>query len=119
MNKYEWNKELDSFLMQSVIRNYFNFQIVSMELNAESRNLGLDFGATNVFNHEKCRFRWSYLHLQRKMGKPIAYKSILTSASESENNKENSNTKNAKKKSSVEYPAKLLEEKKFTSLIEK
>jgi hypothetical protein len=63
MNKYEWNKELDNFLMQSVIRNYFNFQIVSMELNHECKNLGLDLGANNVFNHEKCRFRWSYLHL--------------------------------------------------------
>ena len=63
MNKYEWNKELDNFLMQSVIRNYFNFQIVSMELNHECKNRGLDLGANNVFNHEKCRFRWSYLHL--------------------------------------------------------
>lgn len=25
MNKYEWTKELDSFLMETVIRNYFNF----------------------------------------------------------------------------------------------
>ena len=33
MNKYEWTRELDSFLMQSVIRNYFNFQTVSLELN--------------------------------------------------------------------------------------
>ena len=50
------------------------------------------------------------------MGKPIAYKSILTSASESENNKENNNTKNAKKKSSLQNPLELLEEKKFTSI---
>jgi len=63
MNKYEWTRELDNFLMQSVIRNYFNFQVASLELNAEAKNLGLDFGATNVFTNEKCRIRWSYLHL--------------------------------------------------------
>ena len=33
MNKYEWTRELDNFMMQSVIRNYFNFQVVSLELN--------------------------------------------------------------------------------------
>ena len=63
MNKYEWTRELDNFLMQSVVRNYFNFQTASMELNTEAKNQGLDFGATNVFTHEKCRIRWSYLHL--------------------------------------------------------
>ena len=63
MNKYEWTRELDNFLMQSVIRNYFNFQVVSLELNQEARKLGLDFGATNIFTSEKCRIRWSYLHL--------------------------------------------------------
>jgi len=63
MNKYEWTRELDNVLMQSVIRNYFNFQVVSLELNQEARNLGLDFGATNIFTNEKCRIRWSYLHL--------------------------------------------------------
>jgi hypothetical protein len=63
MNKYEWTQELDSFLMETVIRNYFNFQTVSLELNQEAKNLGLDFGATNVFTNDKCRTRWSYLHL--------------------------------------------------------
>jgi hypothetical protein len=33
MNKEEWTRELDTFLMQSVIRNYFNFDTVSKELN--------------------------------------------------------------------------------------
>jgi hypothetical protein len=63
MNEYEWTKELDSFLMQTVIRNYFNFQIVSIEVNNEAKTLGLDFGATNVFDGDKCRIRWTYLHL--------------------------------------------------------
>ena len=63
MNKFEWTKELDSFLMQSVIRNYFNFKQVGGELNNESKNLGIDFGATNIYTSEKCRIRWSYLHL--------------------------------------------------------
>ena len=63
MNKYEWTRELDNFLMQSVIRNYFNFQVVSLEINSEAKNLDLDFGATNNFTNEKCRIRWSYLHL--------------------------------------------------------
>jgi len=38
MNKYEWTRELDNFLMQSVIRNYFNFNTASLELNAEAKN---------------------------------------------------------------------------------
>ena len=54
------------------------------------------------------------------MGKPIAYKSIATSASESETNKENENTQNLKKKpSSTSNPKKLLEEKKFSNMTEK
>jgi hypothetical protein len=63
MNKYEWTKELDNFLMQTVIRNYFNFDIVAIELNTEAVNMGLDNGAANIFTNDKCRLRWSYLHL--------------------------------------------------------
>jgi len=37
MNKYEWTKELDTFLMQSVIRNYFNFEVVNLEINQEAK----------------------------------------------------------------------------------
>ena len=99
MNKNEWTKELDAFLMETVIRNYFKFEIVSMEINQEVKNLKCDFGATNVFTPDKCRTRWSYLHLQRKLGKPIAYRSHSQSASgqsasESEDNKENKNKSN-------------------------
>ena len=121
MNKYEWTKELDSYLMQSVVRNYFNFQIAASELNIESKNLGLDFGATNLFNHEKCRYRWSYLHLQRKLGKPIAYKSIMTSASESEKDKENNNSANRKvvAKSGPSNPKSLLDAKNFQNMTDK
>ena len=80
--------------MHSVIRNYFNFEVVSLEINGEAKNQGYDFGIANVFTNEKCRMRWSYLHLQRKLGKAISYKrSPYQSASESETNKENVNKK--------------------------
>lgn len=93
MNKHEWTQELDAFLMQSVIRNYFNFEQASLEINQEAKNRGLDFGSTHVFSSEKCRIRWSYLHLQRKMGKTVIYK-VSGSASESDTNKENTNQAN-------------------------
>ena len=76
MNKAEWTRELDQFLMQSVVRNYFNFQVVSLESDAEAKRLCLDFGSSNVVTSEKCRLRWSYLHLQRKIGKQVVYKSM-------------------------------------------
>jgi len=63
-----------------------------MEINAEARNQGIDFGVANAITSEKCRFRWSYLHLQRKLGKQIVYK-VYASASESEN-KENNDSYN-------------------------
>ena len=46
------------------MRNFFNFDMVSVELNEEARRIGLNFGATHVFTNEKCRIRWSYLHLK-------------------------------------------------------
>jgi hypothetical protein len=52
------------FLMDTVIRNYFNFDMVSIELNDECRRVGLNFGATHAYTNEKCRLRWSYLHLK-------------------------------------------------------
>jgi hypothetical protein len=66
INKYEWTKELDDFLCESTVRNYFSFDVVSLELNEEAKLLKLDFGATNVFTNEKCRLRWSYLHIKVK-----------------------------------------------------
>jgi len=50
MNKYEWTRELDVFLMQSVVRNYFNFDLVAQELNEESKNLDLDFVGANTYD---------------------------------------------------------------------
>jgi hypothetical protein len=47
-----------------VIRNQFNFDLVSLEINEEAKALHLDFGATNVYTNEKCRLRWCYLHLK-------------------------------------------------------
>ena len=63
MNKFEWNMELDTFLMKNVIKNYFNFEVVSIEINNEARRRGFNFGIANAFTNEKCRLRWSYLHL--------------------------------------------------------
>lgn len=100
MNKGEWTRELDGVLMQSVIRNYFNFQVVAQELNHEAHARGIDFGAANVFTSEKCRIRWSYLHLQRKLGKSISYRPLSpnATASEAETDKENRNQENNARK---------------------
>mmetsp|Transcript_27158 Transcript_27158/g.41334 ORF Transcript_27158/g.41334 Transcript_27158/m.41334 type:complete len:125 (-) Transcript_27158:2329-2703(-) len=115
MNKYEWTRELDTFLMQSVVRNYFDFDVVSQELNEEAKNLSLDFVGYNFIDEGKCRIRWSYLHLQRKLGKPISYVKSESmkdaSASESECNKENSNSANLGSAKSKKAPKK--EPKKF------
>lgn len=64
MNKYEWTKELDELLEDCVLRNYFNFELVSLEANDFAKNNHLDFGATNVYTNEKCRLRWAYIHLK-------------------------------------------------------
>lgn len=64
MNKWEWTSDLDKSLQEIVLRNFFNFDTVSVELNDEAKRLGLNFGATHAFTNEKCRIRWSYLHLK-------------------------------------------------------
>lgn len=43
--------------------------MISVELNHEAKRLGLDFGAAKAskegnFTPDKCRIRWSYLHLK-------------------------------------------------------
>jgi len=73
MNKHEWSEPLDKFLQECVVRNYFNFDLIAMEVSTEAQNLGHLVGATNAYTSEKCRFRWSYLHLKRKKGKPVKY----------------------------------------------
>ena len=74
--------------------------MVAQELNQEAKAQGVDFGATNVYTSEKCRVRWSYLHLQRKLGKSISYKSVSpnATASEADTDKENRNEQNHAKK---------------------
>jgi hypothetical protein len=85
--------------MTSVVRNYFNFEVVSLEINRECKRYGFDFGISNIFTMEKCRMRWSYLHLQRKLGKTITYKSSpYASASEGEKDKENNSGKSNENK---------------------
>jgi hypothetical protein len=80
MNKYEWTPALDKSLQEIVLRNYFNFDMVSVELNEEAKRQGVNFGATHAFTNEKCRIRWSYLHLQRQTGKSIRYKNSPNSS---------------------------------------
>jgi len=81
LNKHEWTPELDTLLRESVIRNYFNFEQVSLEVNRAAQQLHLSFGATNVYTNEKCRLRWSYLHFTRKEHRPIRYKESAMAAS--------------------------------------
>lgn len=33
----EWTRELDEYFMESVIRNYFNFDMVAVELNQQAK----------------------------------------------------------------------------------
>ncbi len=33
MNKYEWSRQLDLFLMKSVVENHFNFEYVADEVH--------------------------------------------------------------------------------------
>jgi hypothetical protein len=63
--KDEWTPQLDAYFQESVIRNYFNFDMVSVELNQEAKRTGHDMGVarTAMFTADKCRIRWSYLHL--------------------------------------------------------
>ena len=51
-------------MLECVVRNYFNFDMISLEVNQEAKKMNLDFGATHVFTNEKCRLRFSYLHLK-------------------------------------------------------
>ena len=64
----EWTLPLDTFLKECVVRNYFNFDMVAIELNQEAKRIGHDLGAARtggggIFTADKCRSRWSYLHL--------------------------------------------------------
>ena len=63
MNKYEWSRGLDIFLMQCVVRNYFNFEIVAKEVTKEAIDRKINFDIEDPYSDEKCRLRWSYLHL--------------------------------------------------------
>ena len=47
-----------------MLRNYFNFELVSLEVNDYVKNRNMDFGATNVYTNEKCRLRWAYIHVK-------------------------------------------------------
>lgn len=58
---------MDDILAQSIVRNYFNFDLVAADLNKEYKRSGGIVGAVGpqaTFTPEKCRIRWSYVHLQ-------------------------------------------------------
>lgn len=58
-------------LKNSIVRNYFNFELCAIELNNEFKRQGGSVGAVGLrvtFTEENCRQRWSYLHLMRKGG---------------------------------------------------
>ena len=121
MNKYEWSRGLDIFLMHSVVRNYFNFEPVAKEVTEEALKRKVNFDVDDPYTVEKCRIRWSYLHLQRKIGKAVSYRATSgglgqddpesgsgsdTGASYGIGNKENLNTINFshRKKKKVREP---------------
>lgn len=74
MNKFEWSRGLDLYLMQSVVRNYFNFEPVAKEVTDEAIKRKVPVDLDDPYTEEKCRIRWSYLHLQRKLGKAVSYR---------------------------------------------
>jgi hypothetical protein len=66
-NGHEWTPELDEALKKSVLNNYFNFNIISLEINDEAHRLAVKFGIANAYTNEKCRIRWFYLHCTRAL----------------------------------------------------
>jgi hypothetical protein len=60
--------------MRSVVENHFNFENVADEVHAHALVLGLTKHTESPYDEEKCRIRWSYLHLQRKLGKTVSYR---------------------------------------------
>jgi hypothetical protein len=75
MNKFEWTKEADLILEEKVTSNQFNFDKIANDVNNELHNRNLDAGSLK-FNPQKCRIRWSYIHLKRKMKSTIKYPSF-------------------------------------------
>jgi hypothetical protein len=90
-NPNEWTKELDEALKKSVLSNYFNFNIISLEINDEAQRLGLRFGIANAYTNEKCRLRWFFLHCNR---------SLEIKKKEKEEKKNNSNYAHCNKENS-------------------
>ena len=72
MNKYEWTKDVDAILEEKVVKNHFNFEKIAADVNSEMETRKISFGA-HKFNPQKCRIRWAYIHLKRKMKSAIKY----------------------------------------------
>ena len=66
-NDNEWTPALDEILKKAVLTHYFNFNLVSLDVNDEASRLGIRFGATNAYTNEKCRIRWFYIHCKRSL----------------------------------------------------
>ena len=64
-----WTKDMDTILQAAVLRNYFNFDLVSVELTQQSSSD--DFGAQHAISNDKCRARWTHLHQLRKKGQQV------------------------------------------------
>jgi len=78
-----------------VLSNYFNFNIVSLEINDEAQRLGLKFGAANAYTNEKCRIRWFYIHCNRIISdKKKQYEERKEESKASHDNKENKGSEN-------------------------
>ena len=89
-NENEWTPQLDEELKRSVVVNYFNFNIVSLDINDEAQRIGLKFGAANAYTNEKWRIRWFFLHCQRSLiNKGREKQQRLEERKEYNNNKEN------------------------------
>jgi len=74
--------------------NYFNFNIVSLDINEEAQRIGLKFGAANAYTNEKWRIRWFFLHCQRSLDIKAKEKKLRQEEQkEYGNNKENISTR--------------------------
>jgi hypothetical protein len=77
----EWTPYLDDFLASAIVRNYFNFDLVAVEVNQEHQKRSGASGSvgavsnSGLFTAEKCRIRWSYIHLKVSSNNKLTSKS--------------------------------------------
>ena len=80
LNMSDWTLALDKKLQECVVQSYFNFDLVTMEVNQKAREDAVaandPIGARDRFTPEHMRLRWSYLHLVVSHNK--LFKAFLT-----------------------------------------